>query len=126
MLVGCDRVTARGDVCNKIGTYLKALAAQDNGVPFYVAMPTSTLDLGLHDGLAQIPIEERAQREVTHLHGRTAGGEVVEVCIAPEGTPAANPAFDVTPARLVSGLITEHGIVAADEAALRKRVAPRA
>ena len=120
VIVGCDRVTARGDVCNKIGTYLKALAARDNGVPFYVAMPTSTLDLSLHDGLVQIPIEERAPREVTHLHGRTAGGEVVEVCIAPEGTRAANPAFDVTPARLVSGLITERGIVAADEAALRR------
>ncbi len=118
-IVGCDRVTARGDVCNKIGTYLKALAAFDNGVPFYVAMPTSTLDMKLHDGLAQIPIEERSAREVTHLHGRTAAGDVVEVCIAPEGTRAANPAFDVTPARLVSGLITERGLVAADETALR-------
>ena len=119
-IVGCDRVTARGDVCNKIGTYLKALAAFDNGVPFYVAMPTSTLDMNLHDGLAQIPIEERSAREVTHLHGRAVSGDVVEVCIAPEGTHAANPAFDVTPARLVSGLITERGVVAANEAALRK------
>ena len=119
-IVGCDRVTARGDVCNKIGTYLKALAAFDNGVPFYVAMPTSTLDMNLHDGLAQIPIEERSAREVTHLQGRAASGDVVEVCIAPEGTHAANPAFDVTPARLVSGLITERGVVAANEAALRK------
>ena len=119
-IVGCDRVTARGDVCNKIGTYLKALAALDNGVPFYVAMPTSTLDMRLHDGLAQIPIEERSGREVTHLHGRTASGDVLEVCIAPVGTHAANPAFDVTPARLVSGLITERGIVAANEAALRQ------
>ena len=119
VLVGCDRVSARGDACNKIGTYLKALAAFDNGVPFYVAMPTSTLDMSLHDGLAQIPIEERSAREVTHLHGRTAAGDVVEVCIAPEGTGAANPAFDVTPARLLSGFITERGIVAADEAALR-------
>ena len=118
VLVGCDRVTARGDVCNKIGTYLKALAAFDNRVPFYVAMPTSTLDMRLHDGLAQIPIEERGGREVTHLQGRTASGDVVEVCIAPEGTRAANPAFDVTPARLVSGLITERGIVAASESAL--------
>ena len=118
-IVGCDRVTARGDVCNKIGTYLKALAAFDNGVPFYVAMPTSTLDMTLHDGLAQIQIEERSAREVTHLHGRAASGDVVEVCIAPDGTQAANPAFDVTPARLVSGLITERGIVAASEAALR-------
>ena len=119
VLVGCDRVTARGDVCNKIGTYLKALAAFDNQVPFYVAMPTSTLDMSLHDGLAQIPIEERSAREVTHLHGRSAAGDLVEVCIAPEGTRAANPAFDITPARLVSGLITDRGIVAANEAALR-------
>ncbi len=121
-LVGCDRVTARGDVCNKIGTYLKALAAFDNGVPFYVAMPTSTLDMRLHDGLAQIPIEERSGREVTHLLGRAASGDVVEVCIAPVGTRAANPAFDVTPARLVSGLITERGTVPATESALLELV----
>jgi methylthioribose-1-phosphate isomerase len=120
VIVGCDRVTARGDVCNKIGTYLKALAAHDNGVPFYVAMPTSTLDLRLMDGVVEIPIEDRSAREVTHLSGRTAAGEVVEVCITAEGTTAANPAFDVTPARLVSGLITERGIVPADEAALRR------
>ena len=123
VIVGCDRVSARGDVCNKIGTYLKALAAFDNGVPFYVAMPTSTLDLGLRDGLQQIPIEERSAREVTHLQGRTASGEVVEVDISPPGTRAANPAFDVTPARLVSGLITERGIVPADEGALRALMA---
>lgn len=123
VIVGCDRVTARGDVCNKIGTYLKALAAHDNGVPFYVAMPTSTLDLSLGDGLADVPIEERSGRELTHLHGRSAGGEVVEVCIAPEGTTAANPAFDVTPARLVTGLLTERGQVAADETALRQLMA---
>ncbi len=119
VIVGCDRVTARGDVCNKIGTYLKALAAHDNGVPFFVAMPTSTLDLALCDGLAEIPIEERSAREVTHIAGLVADGGVVEVRLTPEGTPAANPAFDVTPARLVSGLITEHGIVAAEEGALR-------
>ncbi len=113
VFVGCDRVTARGDVCNKIGTYLKALAAHDNGVPFYVAMPLSTLDRSLHDGLREIEIEERSAREVTHLAGRTAAGEVVEVQVVPDGTPAANPAFDVTPARLVTGLITERGIVAA-------------
>ena len=118
VIVGCDRVSAGGDVCNKIGTYLKALAARDNGVPFYVAMPTSTLDPSLHDGVAQIPIEERAAREVTHVQGRTANGELVEVCVTAADTPAANPAFDVTPARLVSGLITEHGIVGADAAAL--------
>jgi methylthioribose-1-phosphate isomerase len=118
VIVGCDRVTARGDVCNKIGTYLKALAAHDNGVPFYAAMPTSTLDMQLHDGLAEIPIEERSAREVTHLPGRTAAGEVVEVQLVPDGTRAANPAFDVTPARLVTGLITERGVVPADEGAL--------
>ena len=112
VFVGCDRVTARGDVCNKIGTYLKALAAHDNGVPFYVAMPLSTLDRTLNDGLAEIPIEERSAREVTHLAGRNAAGEVVEVQLVPDGSDAANPAFDVTPARLVSGLITERGVVA--------------
>ena len=122
-IVGCDRVTARGDVCNKIGTYLKALAARDNGVPFYVAMPTSTLDLSLVDGLREIEIEERNGREVTHLSGRDASGAVVEVQVTPDGSAAANPAFDVTPARLVSGLITEHGIVAADESALRALMA---
>ncbi len=119
VIVGCDRVTAHGDVCNKIGTYLKALAARDNGVPFYVAMPTSTLDLTLRDGLAEIPIEERSPREVTHLAGRSAAGEVLDVQIAPDGTRAANPAFDVTPARLVTALITEHGVVVPAEAALR-------
>ena len=122
-IVGCDRVTAQGDVCNKIGTYLKALAAQDNGVPFYVAMPTSTLDMALQDGVTQIPIEERSAREVTHLQGRNAAGDVVEVCVAPEGTKAANPAFDVTPARLVTGLITERGEVAAQADALRALMA---
>ncbi|MEO5733254.1 MAG: S-methyl-5-thioribose-1-phosphate isomerase [Rubrivivax sp.] len=119
VIVGCDRVTARGDVCNKIGTYLKALAANDNGVPFYAAMPTSTLDLSMHDGLLEIPIEMRSPREVTHLRGRDADGRIVEVQVTPDGSPAANPAFDVTPARLVTGLITEHGVVAADEASLR-------
>jgi methylthioribose-1-phosphate isomerase len=120
VIVGCDRVSAHGDVCNKIGTYLKALAARDNGVPFYVAMPTSTLDLALADGLREIPIEERPAREVTHISGRDAAGAVVEVQLTAAGTPAANPAFDVTPARLVSGLITEHGVVAAEEGALRR------
>jgi methylthioribose-1-phosphate isomerase len=123
VIVGCDRVTARGDVCNKIGTYLKALAAFDNGVPFYVAMPTSTLDLSVADGVAEIPIEERRSREVTHLAGLADSGVVIEVAIAPAGTPAANPAFDVTPARLVSALITERGVVAAEERALRALMA---
>ena len=119
VIVGCDRVTLHGDVCNKIGTYLKALAAHDNGVPFYVAMPTSTLDATLCDGVREIPIEDRSPREVTHLTGRAASGELVEVQIVPDGSAAANPAFDVTPARLVSGLITEHGIVPAERSALR-------
>ena len=118
VIVGCDRVAANGDVCNKIGTYLKALAAREHGVPFYVAMPLSTLDLSLSDGL-QIPIEERSARELTHIAGRTADGDVVEVQIAPDGCAAANPAFDVTPAALVSGLITERGLVAARPEALR-------
>jgi methylthioribose-1-phosphate isomerase len=118
-IVGCDRVAANGDVCNKIGTYLKALAAHDNGVPFYAAMPTSTLDLGVAQGAA-IPIEEREAREVTHVTGRAADGEVLEVSLAPEGTAAANPAFDVTPARLVSGLITEFGVVPPTTQALRE------
>ena len=122
VIVGCDRVTARGDVCNKIGTYLKALAARDNGVPFHVAMPTSTLDTALHDGVAEVPIEERSPREVTHVAGRTADGQVVEVQLVPDGARAANPAFDVTPARLVTSLITERGIVAADAQALRALV----
>jgi methylthioribose-1-phosphate isomerase len=113
VIVGCDRVSARGDVANKIGTYLKALAAHDNGVPFWVAMPVSTLDRSLDDGLAAIPIEERRAREVTHLTGRDAQGQPVEVQLVPDGTRAANPAFDVTPARLVTALITERGVVRA-------------
>ncbi len=124
VIVGCDRVTARGDVCNKIGTYLKALAAHDNGVPFYVALPTSTLDLQLHDGLAEIPIEERPAREQTHITGRGPSGELVEVQLTPDGSPAANPAFDVTPARLVTALITERGVVPAEETALRHLMRP--
>ncbi|HWH75584.1 MAG TPA: S-methyl-5-thioribose-1-phosphate isomerase, partial [Methylibium sp.] len=111
VIVGCDRVAANGDVCNKIGTYLKALAAHDNGVPFYVAMPLSTLDRTLPTGRS-IPIEERSARELTHLAGRAADGALIEVQLVPEGSAAANPAFDVTPARLVTGLITEHGLVA--------------
>jgi methylthioribose-1-phosphate isomerase len=119
VIVGCDRVSANGDVCNKIGTYLKALAARDNGVPFYVAMPMSTLDMSLHDGLRQIPVEERSARELTHIGGRAADGQWVEVQLAPDGCEAANPAFDVTPAALVSALITERGVVPAQPAALR-------
>jgi methylthioribose-1-phosphate isomerase len=111
-ITGTDRTTANGDVANKIGTYLKALAAHDNNVPFYVALPSPTIDWSLDDG-DQIPIEERNQHEVTHIAGWTEAGERVEVRLTPEGSPAANPAFDVTPARLVSGLITERGVCAA-------------
>lgn len=112
VIVGTDRVTAAGDVANKIGTYLKALAAKDTGVPFYVALPHSTIDWTLDDGF-QIPIEERSPDEVLRLSGRTASGDVATVAIAPDGCRAANPAFDVTPARLVSGFITERGIAPA-------------
>jgi methylthioribose-1-phosphate isomerase len=117
-IVGTDRTTRTGDVCNKIGTYLKALAAHDNGVPFYVALPASTIDWRMRDGLAEIPIEERSPREVTHMSGVTAAGQVETVRITPEGSPALNYAFDVTPARLVTGLITEAGICPASEAGL--------
>jgi methylthioribose-1-phosphate isomerase len=112
-VVGSDRTTGSGDVANKVGTYLKALAARDNGIPFYVALPSSTIDWSMHDGLREIPIEERAQREVTHVRGRSASGELLEVEVAAPGSAAANPAFDVTPARLVTGLITERGVCAA-------------
>ncbi len=118
VIVGTDRVTARGDVCNKIGTYLKALAARDNGVPFYVALPSPTLDFRVNDGLAEIPIEQRAPAEVTGVSGRTADGRIETVTIVPDGSKVANFGFDVTPARLVTGLITERGIVAADARAL--------
>ena len=118
-IVGCGRVAAHGGGCHKIGTYLKALAARDNGVPFYVAMPTSTLDLGLADGVRDIPIEERSGRELTHVNGRSASGEWVEVQLTPDGSAAANPGFDVTPARLVTALITEQGLVPPREADLR-------
>ncbi len=117
-LVGSDRTTARGDVCNKIGTYLKALAAHDNGVPFYVALPHSTIDWTLGDGLAEIPIEERSEREVTHIRGLTEAGSWAEVALTPAGSRALNYAFDVTPARLVTGLITERGIGQASEEGL--------
>ncbi len=118
VIVGTDRVAANGDVCNKIGTYLKALAARDNGVPFYVALPSPTIDFGIDDGIGQIPIEQRAADEVTMMTGRTADGRIETVRIVPEGSPVANYGFDVTPARLVSGLITERGVLQADRAAL--------
>ena len=118
VIVGTDRTTRQGDVCNKIGTYLKALAAHDNGVPFYVAAPSSSIDFALRDGLTEIPIEERHAQEVTHLTGETEQGTLATIRVTPAGSGARNPAFDVTPARLVSGLITERGIVGANEAAL--------
>ena len=118
-IVGTDRTTAQGDVCNKIGTYLKALAARDNGVPFYVALPSSTIDWTIRDGLAEIPIEQRSAAEVTHLRGKTASGAVAEIQVTPDGSPACNYGFDVTPARLVTGLITEKGVCAASEDGLK-------
>lgn len=122
VIVGTDRVTATGDVCNKIGTYLKALAAFDNGVPFYVAMPTPTLDWALQDGVREIPIEERTSDEVSYMAGLCDDGKIRRVRIIPEGSLAANYAFDVTPARLVTGLITERGLVAADVRAIREQL----
>ena len=109
-ITGTDRTTASGDVCNKIGTYLKALAAHDNGVPFYVALPSPTIDFTIEDGIAGVPIEERGGEEVARMSGRTDSGAIETVTIIPDGSPVANYAFDVTPARLVTGLITERGI----------------
>ncbi|MBL9201775.1 MAG: S-methyl-5-thioribose-1-phosphate isomerase [Opitutaceae bacterium] len=119
VIVGTDRTTAHGDVCNKIGTYLKALAAHDNGVPFYVAAPSPSIDWTLRDGRREIPIEERAAREVSHVSGRLADGTVATIDILPAGSAAANPAFDVTPARLVTGLVTERGVCAANAKSLK-------
>ena len=118
VIVGTDRVTRSGDVANKIGTYLKALAAHDNSIPFWVACPSSTIDWSVSDGVRDIPIEARSAEEVTDIVGRTAAGDVVAVRIASPGSAAANPAFDVTPARLVTGLITERGVLSATRAAL--------
>jgi methylthioribose-1-phosphate isomerase len=117
-IVGTDRTTATGDVANKIGTYLKALAAKDNGVPFYVALPHSTIDWTLSDGIGQIPIEERDAVEVTVMRGRGADGRLSAVQLTPDGSPAGNYAFDVTPARLVTGLITERGVCPASREGL--------
>ena len=126
VIVGADRVTAQGDVCNKIGTYLKALAAYDNKVPFYVALPSPTIDFTIDDGLGEIPIEQRAADEVATVSGKTASGHIETVQIVPDGSPVANFAFDVTPARLVTGLITERGIVQASRAALARAFPERA
>jgi methylthioribose-1-phosphate isomerase len=118
VIVGTDRTTRHGDVANKIGTYLKALAAFDNKIPFYVALPSTTLDLSVRDGLKEIPIEERNQDEVRYVIGKSAAGAIEPVLICPETTQAVNHGFDVTPARLVTGLITERGICAPNEAAI--------
>ena len=117
-LVGADRITRTGDAANKIGTYLKALAASDNGVPFHVAAPASTIDWTLTDGVAQIPIEERDGAEVTHMTGALVDGTLASVRVAAPGSAAANFGFDVTPARLITGLITERGLCPASEAGL--------
>lgn len=120
ILVGTDRTTRRGDVANKIGTYLKALAAKDNNVPFYVCLPSTTIDWMIQDGLKEIPIEERDQDEVKYFYGLNSAGKADRVLICPPTTPAANYGFDVTPARLVSGLITERGVCDASESGLLK------
>ena len=118
-IVGTDRVTADASVCNKIGTYLKALAAHDNGIPFYVALPSPTMDWSTPSG-DRIPIEDRGAREVTHISGQNSDGSIVEVRLAPHGAQARNPGFDVTPARLLTGFLTERGIAAATPEALGK------
>jgi methylthioribose-1-phosphate isomerase len=124
-IVGADRVTANGDVCNKIGTYLKALAAHDNGVPFYIGLPSPTIDFTIAEG-RDIPIEERAGDEVATISGETADGRIETVRVVPQGSGVANYAFDVTPARLVTGLITERGVIAPTRAALAQAFPERA
>jgi methylthioribose-1-phosphate isomerase len=126
VIVGTDRVTANGDVCNKIGTYLKALAARDNDVPFYVALPSPTIDFTVKDGIQEIPIEERAPEEVTSISGLTTDGRIETVRLVPAGAQVANYGFDVTPARLVTGLITERGILQATRESLTVAFAERA
>jgi len=118
VIVGTDRTTYTGDVANKIGTYLKALAAKDNNIPFYVALPSSSIDWKMRDGLKEIPIEERGAEEVKHADGWLEGRQM-EVRLTPEGSPAANYGFDVTPRRLVTGLITERGVCEANEKSIR-------
>jgi methylthioribose-1-phosphate isomerase len=126
VMVGADRVTARGDVCNKIGTYLKALAAKDNGVPFYVALPSPSIDFAVSDGAAEIPIEQRGAEEQSTVTGRAGDGRIETVQIVPDGSAVANYGFDVTPARLVTGLITERGVIDAARAALAQAFPERA
>jgi len=119
VIVGTDRTTRNGDVCNKIGTYLKALAAKDNTVPFYVGLPSPTIDWTVADGVKEIPIEQRSAREQTHIFGKTEAGTVTEVQVTPDGSPAINYGFDVTPARLITGLITERGVCPASPEGLK-------
>jgi methylthioribose-1-phosphate isomerase len=126
VIVGTDRVTALGDVCNKIGTYLKALAAHDNKVPFYVALPSPTIDFSISDGLTKIPIEQRSADEVALMTGKTKDGRIESVQVVPDGSPVANYGFDVTPARLVTGLITERGVLKASRDALTAAFPERA
>ena len=126
VLVGTDRTSASGDVANKIGTYLKALAARDNGVPFYVALPSPTIDFGVGNGVKDIPIEERDGAEVATVTGRAADGRVETVRVVPDRTTTANPAFDVTPARLVTGLLTERGLAPASREGLARLFPERA
>jgi len=126
VIVGTDRVTAQGDVCNKIGTYLKALAAADNRVPFYVALPSPTIDFTVSDGVAEIPIERRGPEEVACMTGKTKDGRIETVQVVPDGSAVANYGFDVTPARLVTGLITERGVLKATREALTQAFPERA
>ena len=125
-IVGTDRVTAQGDVCNKIGTYLKALAAKDNAVPFYVALPSPTIDFNVSDGVAEIPIEQRGAEEQATMTGKTKDGRIETVQVIPDGSPVANYGFDVTPARLVTGLVTERGVLPATRAGLKAAFPERA
>jgi methylthioribose-1-phosphate isomerase len=126
VIVGTDRVTAQGDVCNKIGTYLKALAARDNDVPFYVALPSPSIDFSVRDGVTEIPIEQRSGDEVATVSGKAPDGRIATVQIVPDGSPVANYAFDVTPARLITGLITERGVLKAEATALAATFPERA
>ncbi|RAU23640.1 S-methyl-5-thioribose-1-phosphate isomerase [Paramagnetospirillum kuznetsovii] len=125
-IVGTDRTTRNGDVCNKIGTYLKALAAKDNNVPFYVGLPSPTIDWNVADGVKEIPIEQRSAREQSHIFGKDESGKVVEVQVTPDGSACINYGFDVTPARLVTGLITERGVCEASPAGLKALFPERA
>ena len=120
VIVGTDRTTGHGDVCNKIGTYLKALAAKDNNIPFYVALPSPTIDWTVKDGVVEIPIEERPHREVTHVWGRDENNDIGEIKVTSDGVAGGNPAFDVTPRRLITGLITERGVAKASPEGLAK------